>query len=114
MQVRFAQGAPGATTGALVVPVFTDTVLDDAVKTLDSSLNGAIADILSSGEIKGKFGETSLIHAAGQPFHRVLVVGLGEREKFEPYLLARYAGLAVRALGRKNVSEIAIVLPARA
>ena len=112
MQVRIAHDAPAATrTGALVVPVFTGSTLDAAVKDVDTALGGVIASILASGEIKGKPFETSLVHAAGKPFERVLIVGLGEREKFESYHLARYVAAAVRQLGRKNVEEIAVVLP---
>ncbi|HEY5257641.1 MAG TPA: leucyl aminopeptidase [Candidatus Baltobacteraceae bacterium] len=115
MQVRIAHDAPaGARTGALVVPVFTDGALDAATIAVDTLLNGAIADVLRSGEIKGKLAESALLHAKDQPFSRVLIVGLGEREKFEPFVLARYAGTAVRFLGRKNVTEIALTLPPQA
>jgi leucyl aminopeptidase len=115
MQVRIAQDAPAAArTGAVVVPVFTGGELSDAAKALDGVLGGAIADILSSGEIKGKLAECALIHANGQPFHRVLVVGLGDKASFESALLARYAGAAVRYLGRRNVRDIAIALPEQA
>jgi len=115
MQIRIAHDASTSVrTGALVVPVFTDGTLDGATKAADDALGGAISEILTSGEIKAKLAETALVHAKGQPFGRVLVVGLGEREKFEPYFLARAAGTAVRQLGRKNVGEIAIALPATA
>jgi leucyl aminopeptidase len=115
MQVRIAHDAPAsARTGALVVPVFTDGTLDGATKAADDALGGAITEVLKAGEIKGKLAETALIHAHGQPFGRVLVVGLGERAKFEAFMLARAAGAAVRQLGRKNVEEFAIALPAEA
>ncbi len=115
MQVRIAQDAPvAARTGAVVVPVFTGGELSNAAKALDAALGGAVADVLSSGEIKGKLAECALIHAKDQPFRRVLVVGLGDAAKFEPSHLARYAGAAVRYLGRRNVSEIAIALPEQA
>jgi leucyl aminopeptidase len=115
MQVRIAQDAPVATrTGAVVVPVFAGGDLSAAAKALDGALGGAIADVLASGEIKGKLAECALIHAKDQPFRRVLVVGLGEAKSFEPSHLARYAGAAVRYLGRRNVAEIAIALPDQA
>ncbi|MDQ2992998.1 MAG: leucyl aminopeptidase, partial [Candidatus Eremiobacteraeota bacterium] len=115
MQVRIAHDAPvSVRTGALVVPIFTDGTLDGATKAADDALGGAIGEILKSGEIKGKLAETALVHAQGRSFGRVLVVGLGDREKFEPHFLARAAGVAVRQLGRKNVAEIAIALPPQA
>jgi leucyl aminopeptidase len=115
MQVRIAQDAPAAArTGALVVPVFAGGELSEPAKAVDGVLGGAIAEILASGEIKGKLAECALVHAKEQPFHRVLVVGLGERDAFESAHLARYAGAAVRYLGRRNVKEIAIALPEQA
>jgi leucyl aminopeptidase len=115
MQVRIAQDAPdGVRTGALVVPVFAGGELSGAAKAVDAALGGALDDVLQSGEIKGKLAEVALVHAKDHPFRRVLLVGLGDAEKFEESLLARYAGAAVRYLGRRNVTEIAIALPPQA
>ncbi|HEY8315032.1 MAG TPA: leucyl aminopeptidase [Candidatus Baltobacteraceae bacterium] len=115
MQVRIAKDAPGSVrAGALVVPVFSDGSLDGAAKAVDGDLGGAIADILKSGEIKGKLCELSLVHAHAKSYARVLVIGLGESAKFEPHMLARYAGAAVRYLGRRGVKDIAFALPSQA
>ena len=112
MQVRLTHDAPlGVRAGALVVPVFSDAPLDGTAKEVDAALGGVIADAISSGEIRGRFGEHVLVYAKGQPYRRVLAVSLGEHAKFEPYFLARYAGTAVRYLGRRNADEIAIALP---
>ncbi len=115
MQVRIAHDAPAAVrAGALVVPVFSDGNLTGAAQAVDAVLGGAIADLLAASEIKGKLAELALVHAKDHPFRRVLVVGLGESGKLEPHALARYAGAAVRYLGRRNVGEIAIALPPQA
>jgi leucyl aminopeptidase len=112
MQVRLSHDAPlSVRAGALVVPVFSDAPLEGAAKDADAALGGVVADALASGEIRGRLAEHVLIYAKGQPFRRVLAVALGERAKFEPYFLARYAGTAVRYLGRRNVDAIAIALP---
>ena len=115
MQLRIASDAPNAVrTGALVLPVFTGGKLTGAAEAVDKTLGGALSDVLTSGEIKGKLAEHALVHAKDQSFRRVLLVGLGDAEKFEPYMLARYAGAAVRYLGRRGISEIAIALPPQA
>ena len=115
MQVRIAQDAPAAVrAGALVVPVFSDGALTGAAKAVDEVLVGAIADVVQSGEIKGKPYEFAFVHAKDKPFHRVLVVGLGDASKFEPQMLARYAGAALRHLGRRNITDVAIALPEQA
>jgi leucyl aminopeptidase len=115
MQVRIAtDAATKIMAGALVVPVFTDAKLDGAAGEADAALGGAIADILAGGEISGKANELSLLHAKDEPYHRVLVVGLGERAKFQPAALAKLAGTAVRYLGKRNTKSIAFALPLEA
>lgn len=115
MQVRIVADAPAAGgVGALVLPVFSGAPVQGVAETIDAELNGAVAEVLSSGEIKGKLCELSLVHAHERPYKRVLIVGLGEANTFEPWMLARYAGSAVRYLGRKNVREVAFALPQQA
>ncbi len=114
MQVRIVADASAADgIGALVLPVFAGGSLEGVAKWADAEVNGAIGEIVSSGEIKGKLCESSLLHAHGKPYRRVLLVGLGESSAFEPWMLARYSGCAVRQLGRKNVRNIAFALPAQ-
>src|SRR5665213_1371448 len=112
MQVHVSNDAASSVaTGALVVPVFAGGAVTGVAAEVDRVLGGAIADILASGEITGKPNETSLVHAKDAPFKRVLVVGLGEREKFNVSGLAKYAGTAVRYLGKRGVTALAIALP---
>jgi len=112
MQIRIVQDAPQSVRAeALVVPVFEGIALDGAAKTVDGLAGGPIAHALESGEIKGKFGETVLAYAADRPFRRVLAVGLGDAAKLELPMLARYAAIAVRQLGRRNVTSFALLLP---
>lgn len=115
MQVRLVTDAPAAgSVGALVVPVFSGAPLTGVAQTIDAELKGTLAEVLASGEIKGKLCESSLVHAHEKSYKRVLIIGLGEAAKFEPWMLARYAGSAVRYLGRKNVRDVAFVLPEQA
>jgi leucyl aminopeptidase len=100
--------------GALVVPVFSDGRLDGAAAAVDRDLDGALSEVFASGEIGGKANEAVLIHAKGQPYKRVLAIGLGDRAKLEPSALASYAGTAVRYLGKRKVTHIAIALPLEA
>ena len=112
MQVHVSNDAAASVaTGALVVPVFAGGAIDGAAAEVDAVLGGVIADVFAGGEIAGKANETSLIHAKDAPFKRVLVVGLGEREKLTASALAKYAGTAVRHLGKRGVTSIAFALP---
>jgi leucyl aminopeptidase len=115
MQVRIAaDAATKIQAGALVVPIFSDGKLDGAAGEIDAALGGALADILASGEITGKANEVSLLHAKDQPYHRVLAVGLGDRAKFQPPALAKLAGTAVRYLGKRTFTSVAVALPLEA
>jgi leucyl aminopeptidase len=115
MQVRLTHDAPGGVhAGALVVPFFSNDALDGTAKEIDAALGGGIADALASKEIQGRLGEHVLLYAKNEPYRRVLAISLGERSRFEPSALARYAGVAVRYLGRRNVEQIAIALPPQA
>jgi leucyl aminopeptidase len=115
MQVRLTAGDPaGVSTGALVVPFFSDTPLEGASNQIDAAVGGVIADALASGEVRGVPGDHVLTYATKQPFRRVLGISLGKAADFQPYLLARYAGSAVRYLGRRNVESIAVALPPQA
>ncbi len=115
MQVRVSAEALGnLVADALVVPVFTGGQLDGAARSADEALGGALTDVIESGEISGKPFEVSLLHTKQLGARRVLAIGLGERGKFVPSVLAKYAGTAVRYLGKRNVRTIAIALPAEA
>jgi leucyl aminopeptidase len=112
MQVQVSHdSAVSVIVGALVVPVFAKDALADVAAEVDAALDGALADVLTSGEMSGKANEVALVHAKDAPFKRVLLVGLGERSKLTAGALARYAGTAVRYLGKRGVHEIAIALP---
>jgi leucyl aminopeptidase len=115
MQVGLSHDAPKQVrSGALVVPFFSDGTLDGIAKDIDAAIGGVVADALSNKEIKGRPGEYVLAYAKGQPYQRVLAISLGERATFEPSVLARYAGTAVRYLGPRNVTQFAIALPTEA
>jgi leucyl aminopeptidase len=115
MQVLLSADAPlGVSAGTLVVPFFSQGPLEGVAQQADDVLGGVIAEAIASGEVRGKFGEHVLVYAKGQPYRRVLAISLGESSSFEPHFLARYAGAAVRYLGRRKVERIAIALPPQA
>jgi leucyl aminopeptidase len=115
MQVYLSADDPSdVSAAALVVPFFSESPLEGVTKEIDAANGGVIAEALASGEIRGKVGEHVLAYAKDRPYRRVLAISLGDRATFEPYLLGRFAGSAVRYLGRRNVEKIAIVLPPQA
>jgi leucyl aminopeptidase len=106
---------PSAASGAVVLPIFADRRLEGSAAELDLKLRGAIAGALDDGEHQGKAYEVALFHATSDgAVRRVLLVGLGDRARFEPWQLARYAGTAIRYLGKRNVCDVAITIPGEA
>jgi len=70
-----------------------------------------LAAFYSSGEIKGKRLEFTLLHGLeGYKARRILIAGAGKREKFDPAALRQLAGAAVRRLDGKGISALAFVL----
>ena len=81
-----------------------------ATGAVDSALGGAIREMISSGDFRGKKGEVAVIYPRGAiPAQRVLVVGLGLQEEFSlevvRWAAASAAGRA-RDLGASTFSSI--------
>lgn len=58
----------------------SDATLRGATASVDSSLSGALRDLLKSKEFEGKQNQTVLLHTQGKiPAKRVLLVGLGKK-----------------------------------
>jgi leucyl aminopeptidase len=90
-------------TDALVVPVF------EGVK---EPRFGA-AGLAEAGEITGKPLELTLLHHPPEvAAQRVLLVGAGKWEKFDPAEMRKVAGAAVRHLKPKSVQRITFALEA--
>lgn len=66
----------------IVVPLLEGTEPDGATAKVDRALGGRIGRLVSDGDYKGKAQETALLYSEGAiPAKRVLIVGLGKKEK---------------------------------
>ncbi len=95
----------------LVVNIFVGiTKPGGATAAVDKKLKGAIVNLIKSKEISGKLGETNLIHTQGKlPATQVLVIGLGESNKFELDKARIAAGAAIaqaKKIKAKNVATV--------
>ena len=86
------------------------TVPAGATGAADVALNGAIREVIAAGDFTGKAGETVVLYPRGQmPARRVLVVGLGEADKFNLAGVRHAAAVAARKardLGAQTVATI--------
>ena len=82
-----------------------------ATAAVDKALDGAIGSLISRGEIKGKFGEVSIVHTLGKlPARKVAIAGLGRRQDFNVDRIRGVAGEFCRALRKVNCRKIATIL----
>ena len=97
----------GIDTPALVVNLFRGVKKPGgATGAVDQALDGLISQLINDGEIKGAMGETTLIHTLGKiKPSRVLVVGLGPKDKFDVQVVRRVSAEVVRFLRRKGISK---------
>lgn len=98
-------------TECLVLGVWQDRTDLPLLRQLDSSLNGALRQAVSSGAFAGKAGETLLLHAgATLPAARVLLTGLGSVDENSAEALRLGAAEAGRILQQQHVTEAAVGL----
>jgi leucyl aminopeptidase len=104
MEVKLVQsGASALDADAVVVIEFESSPRPDFARPL--------ATLYSSGEIKGKPLEFTLLHnLAGYQARRVLIAGAGKRDKFNAPELRKLAGAAVRFLKGKGIASLAFAL----
>ena len=81
-----------------------------ATGAVDTALDGAISQLIDDGEIKGKKGETTLIHTFGKigPA-RVLVAGLGKAEKFDQGTIREVMAGSCRYLRKLGMEKAATI-----
>jgi leucyl aminopeptidase len=78
--------------------------------TIDKALDGAISQLISQGEIKGKLNEITIIHSLGKlPAARVVVTGLGKQQELSRDKIRGAVAETCRLLRQKDVGDIATV-----
>ncbi len=81
-----------------------------AAGSVDGALNGALQALLAGGDFRGKRNEVAVLYPAGAiPAQRIILVGLGKREKFSLDVIRQVAGTAAqkaRALGATQLHTV--------
>jgi len=97
--------------GAIIVNFFEGMEhLDGDIATIDKALAGAISQLISQGEIKGKLGEVTIIHSLGNlPAARVVIAGLGKQQALSQDKVRGVVAETCRFLRQKGVDSIATI-----
>ena len=100
-----------ASADCVVVGLYADGSLSPAANAIDQASNGALARLVTRGDLTGKAGSTALLHdVAGVTAPRVLVVGLGEASKFTAAAYIKAVTAAVKALKTGAAASIVLTL----
>lgn len=101
-----ASGASRRASECVIVGVYTDGKPGIAAAEIDEASKGYISKLLKARDITGKIGSHLLLTAVpGVRAKRVLVVGLGNKSKFDVYRLRNGAAEAARVLKSSRVKE---------
>ena len=97
--------------GAIMLGLFEGVKRPDGeLAVIDKALGGAVSQLISQGEIKGKVREVTIIHSLGKlPAARVAVAGLGKKEDLSLEKVRMVVGEACRLLQQREVSQAATV-----
>ncbi|NCT66808.1 MAG: leucyl aminopeptidase [Rhodanobacteraceae bacterium] len=102
MTLKFSTttAAPESTaTPCLVVGLYEERALSAAAARVDAASGGALSRLVASGDATGKAGSSTVLFGLpGVAAERVLLVGLGERKKFDAAAFHRASNDAMRAL----------------
>jgi leucyl aminopeptidase len=98
-------------TDAIIVNFFEGMEsLDGEIAAVDKAMDGAISQLISQGEIKGKLNEITVVHSLGKlPTARVVIVGLGKQAELSINKIRGAVAEACRWLRRKNIANVATI-----
>lgn len=91
-----------------------ESTLQEEAAAVDRALQGAIRDLLKSGEFQGKSNQTVLLHTQGQIFaKRVLLVGLGKKKDAKLDSVRQAMGTAVKRIRQAGARSFTTVVHGR-
>ncbi len=92
----------------LVLGHFSDSKKPEGkLAEVDQAMNGAISELIQEEEISGKIKETTLVHTLGKiTAKRVLVVGLGNKDKFDQDMVREVAAVATKVAKKLKANTV--------
>jgi leucyl aminopeptidase len=113
MEIKAMTGdITGVEAGAIITFLPQAEELSGEIARIDKVLGGAIAGMVSQGEIKGKLNEITVIHSLGRlPADRLVIAGLGKRAELTPDRVRGVVAEVCRHLQRRRVGTAAAGVP---
>jgi leucyl aminopeptidase len=113
MQIGVQQGnIQDSDADTIIVNLFEGvTYPGGATGAVDSALDGAISELIASGDLRGKEGEVAVFYPRGAiPARRVIVSGLGRSDKFDLEQVRRAAAAAIRKARTLRAERVATII----
>ena len=90
-------------TACIIAPIFESGKLSSSTKEINASADNYVTKIIKKGDIKGKIGQTLLIHnVPGIAADRVLLVGCGKEKDLNDANYRNICSAAVQAMKKIN------------
>ena len=75
-----------AESDCLIVAIYQGKQLSEAASSIDKASSSGLSEVLEFGDFTGKSGESQLLYkVAGIAAQRLLIIGCGEKEKFDAF-----------------------------
>jgi leucyl aminopeptidase len=98
-------------TDCIIIGIYKNQQLSPAAKMVDNKTHQLIRNLLERGDITGKNSETLLINVVpDSAIQRVLVVGLGDEQKFGLKLYRKALTAAIKAIKTTQIKSVACTL----
>lgn len=111
MKVEFLSSQVSAEADLYVVGVYqgsSEGPFEGELSTIDERLSNAITSLLKSEEITGKANEVTLLHTFGKlAAKKVLVLGLGELDKYDEQAVRKSAATIVKTARKEKLAKVA-------
>lgn len=98
-------------THCVIVGIYTNQQLTPSALAIDNHTHQLISNLLERGDIKGKNSETLLVNVVPDShIERLLIVGLGDVDKFSPKLYRKALAAVVKTLKTTQIGSVACTL----
>ncbi|MEH6457212.1 MAG: leucyl aminopeptidase [Cocleimonas sp.] len=98
----------------IVVAVFSNkkhAILGDSAKQLDEMSNGALTEIIDSGDFKGSLEQTQMLYKIkGVEASRVLMLGCGDQDSFDTVALNKAVKAATKSIKTSKIKSLSFYL----
>ncbi|MEN3039388.1 MAG: M17 family peptidase N-terminal domain-containing protein [Candidatus Kryptonium sp.] len=115
MKLTFSKGTlTTVKADSLIVLTFSDrNLLEDTINRVDKYLNGQLSTLISAGDFKGKEKELAVVYPTNSivKSKRIIIVGLGERDKVTLEKIRRSVAVASKKSQNLKSKTVAIEFP---